>query len=124
VVEALDLYLDARRQLAVIDDHAFLSARIINVKDSITRMSQERDREIEARRVEQQEGTRAARERRERVEATKWELFSLFDETNPHRRGKSLEGLLNNLFRAYDVLSPKTLGAKAGMAELKSRLMA
>ena len=88
--------------------------RIIHVKDSFTRMSQERDREVEARRLEQQERTKAVRERREKVEATKKDLFSLFAEINPHRRGKALEGVLNNLFRAYDVLIAEDFTRKGG----------
>ena len=88
--------------------------RIINVKDSFTRMSQERDREIETRRTEQQEKAKSVRERREKIETTKRDLFSLFAETNPHRRGKALEGVLNNLFRAYDVLVAEDFRRKGG----------
>jgi restriction system protein len=88
--------------------------RLVNVKDSFTRMSQERDREVEARRVEQQERAKAVRERREKIETTKRDLFSLFAETNPHRRGKSLEGVLNNLFRVYDVLVAEDFRRKGG----------
>jgi hypothetical protein len=96
--------------------------RIINVKDSFTRMSQERDREIEARRAEQQEKSRVARERREKVEATKKELFSLFGDTNPHRRGKSLEGVLNNLFRTYDVLVAEDFRRKGGDGGIEEQI--
>ncbi len=78
--------------------------RIVEVKDSFTRMKQERDREAEARRAEQQQKASAARERREKVESAKARLFALFGETNPHRRGKALEGVLNDLFRAYGAL--------------------
>jgi len=88
--------------------------RIINVKDSFTRMSQERDREIEARRLEQQEKIKAARERREKVATAKGDLFALFGETNPHRRGKALEAVLNGLFRAYDVLVAEDFRRKGG----------
>ncbi|MBI0539129.1 restriction endonuclease [Roseomonas sp. KE2513] len=78
--------------------------RVVNVKDSFTRMSQERDREAEARRSEYEGRLAATRQRRERVEAVKALLFTLFGEANPQRRGKALEGVLNDLFRTYDVL--------------------
>jgi restriction endonuclease Mrr len=88
--------------------------RIVNVKDSFTRMSQERDREVGARRVEQEQKTKAVRERRERVEKAKTNLFALFAETNPQRRGKALEAVLNDLFRAYDVLVAEDFRRKGG----------
>ena len=78
--------------------------RVVEVKNSFTRMKQERDREAEARRAEQQRRTAAARERREKIAAAKAGLFALFAETNPHRRGKALENVLNDLFRAYGAL--------------------
>lgn len=78
--------------------------RVVEVKDSFTRMRQERDREAEARRAEQQRTVAAARERREKIAAAKAALFALFAETNPQRRGKALEGVLNDLFRAYGAL--------------------
>jgi len=78
--------------------------RVIDVKDSFTRMNQEREREAEARRAEHQRKTITARERREKIVAAKAGLFALFGETNPHRRGKALEPVLNDLFRAHGAL--------------------
>jgi restriction endonuclease Mrr len=54
------------------------------------------------------------RERRERVEKAKTNLFALFAETNPQRRGKALEAVLNDLFRAYDVLVAEDFRRKGG----------
>jgi restriction system protein len=88
--------------------------RIVNVKDSFTRMSQERDREAEARRIEQQQRIRAARERREKIEKAKRDLFALFGEMNAQRRGKALESAMNGLFRAYDVLVAEDFRRKGG----------
>lgn len=88
--------------------------RVIKVKDSFTRMSQERDREAEARRAEHQQKTKATRERREKIEQAKRDLFALFRETNPHRRGKVLEPAMNSLFRAYDVLVAEDFTRKGG----------
>jgi hypothetical protein len=78
--------------------------RVVNVKDSFTRMNQERAREAEARKVEQQQKVVATRERRERIQNAKRDLFALFGERDPHRRGTALEKVLNDLFRAYEIL--------------------
>ena len=94
--------------------------RVVEVKDSFTRMKQERDREAEARRAEQQQKTTVARERREKIESAKARLFALFGETNPQRRGKALEGVLNDLFRAYGALLAedfKRKGPEGGVEE-------
>jgi restriction system protein len=95
--------------------------RVVNVKDSFTRMSQERDREAETRRVEQQAKARAVRERRERIEQAKRDLSALFGETDAHRRGKGLEAAMNGLFRAYDVHVAEDFrrkgGGKSGVVE-------
>jgi hypothetical protein len=79
-------------------------SRVINVKDSFTRMTQERDREVDARRIEQQQKIQGLRARQEKIGKAKTDLFALYAENDPHRRGKALEGVLNNLFRAYDTL--------------------
>jgi len=88
--------------------------RVVNVKDSFTRMSQERDREVDSRRAEQLQKTSLVRERQAKIAGAKKELFALFAETNPHRRGKALEAVLNSLFRAYDVLVAEDFRRKGG----------
>ncbi len=88
--------------------------RIINVKDSFTRMSQERAHEANARRAEHEQRIAMAKARREKIEGAKTQLFALFGETNPQRRGKALEGALNGLFRAYDVLIAENFTRKGG----------
>ncbi|MDR3529315.1 MAG: restriction endonuclease [Rhodopila sp.] len=87
---------------------------IVNVKDSFTRMSQARDREVEARRAEQQQKAKAVRERKEKIEKAKNGLFALFRETDQHHRGKALEPVLNDLFRAYDALIAEDFRRKGG----------
>lgn len=78
--------------------------QVVNVKDSFTRMREEREREQRERRVEQEARLRQERQRREAVAAIKADLFALFGEQNPHRRGKKLEGVLNRLFDAGGIL--------------------
>ncbi len=81
--------------------------RTVNVKDSFTRMKQERDHEAaevkNARDRERIAGLEAAKAKRERINSAKLKLFALFGEADPHRRGRALEAALNSVFAAYDV---------------------
>jgi restriction system protein len=77
---------------------------IVNVKDSFTRMRDERDKEVEQ--IRRQNQQRHAEEKRKlaEIESIKSALFALFAESDPHKRGKALEPVLNRLFAVYDVL--------------------
>ncbi len=77
---------------------------LVNVKDSFTRMSLERDQEQKKRREEQQSKLKAAEARQKKLQSVKSELFNLFSEPNPHRRGKALEKVLNQLFEIDGLL--------------------
>lgn len=79
--------------------------RVVNVKDSFTRMKNERDTE-KARTKEGLEAERtAARERRENIARVRDKLFALFAmDDKPHERGVALEEVLNDLFKTYGVL--------------------
>ncbi len=94
--------------------------RVVEVKDSFTRMKQDRDREADTRRMEQEQKANSVRARQARIAEAKKQLFALFAETNPHGRGKALEAALNNLFRAYEVLVAEDFrrkGGEGGIAE-------
>lgn len=84
-------------------------------------MRQERDREVEARRAEQQRKIPAVRERRQKIAGAKARLFALFGEINPQRRRKKLEGALNELFRAYGALVAEDFKRNGPDAGLKSK---
>lgn len=79
--------------------------RIVNVKDSFTRMKQERDNEkSEAQAVAHAERA-AALARKKTIGELREKLFALFAmDDKPQVRGKQLELVLNGLFRAYGVL--------------------
>lgn len=88
--------------------------KIVNVKDSFTRMKQERDAErmqvIARQRAEQA----AAAEKRVKIEDVSKRLFTLFTmDDKPQERGKLLEAVLNDLFKAYDVLVREDFRRKA-----------
>jgi len=78
--------------------------QVVNVKDSFTRMREEMEREQRERRAERQAKLEREQRRRERITAIKSDLFSLFKEQNPHRRGKLLEAVLNRLFAEDGIL--------------------
>jgi restriction system protein len=72
--------------------------RVVNVKDSFTRINLERERERKQRQTAYTESVEAKqKEARERA-AIKDSLYKLFGETDPYKRGKRLEGILNSLF--------------------------
>lgn len=79
--------------------------RIVNVKDSFTRMNQQREAaqaEIAAKARAERE---AAAERRRKIRDVRDRLSALFGMDNePQKRGKLLEGVLNDLFRAHGIL--------------------
>lgn len=90
--------------------------RVVNVKDSFTRMSAERRREEEQRGAARRaEADLHAAEAAARERATA-ALFALFGEPDAHRRGKALEAALNALFALDGMLVREafTLRGRAG----------
>jgi restriction system protein len=79
-------------------------AQLINKKDSFTRLQDERERELQQHREARRAEATAKEAKRAQREALKADLFALFGDQNPHRRGKALEGVLNRLFKAEDIL--------------------
>jgi restriction system protein len=78
--------------------------RVVNVKDSFTRLDNERDAERRKRREIQQAEERKLQAARTRLKGVRQDLLALFNETDPQKRGKALEGVLNRLFKESGVL--------------------
>ena len=78
--------------------------RVINVKDSFTRMQNEAEKERQQKRKTTEEETNKRLEFTKNIETVKNELFALFSVSNPQKRGKALESVLNKLFSAYGIL--------------------
>lgn len=79
--------------------------KIVNVKDSFTKINQERAREKEQRLEESRKRIKDKKIRKENIQKIKNDLFSLFSlDEEPHKRGKLLEKILNNLFQSYEIL--------------------
>lgn len=93
--------------------------RVVNVKDSFTRMNlarEEAEQKVQAVYSAQREAeAQAKRQRHTRIAEAKAELFSLFLESDPHKRGKAVEVALNRLFAAYEILVAEDFRRK-GMA--------
>lgn len=78
--------------------------KTVNVKDSFTRMKQERDAEREQTLARQRAEQAAAAEKRAKIEDVSTRLFALFGmDDKPQERGKLLEAVLNDLFKAYGI---------------------
>ncbi|MEW6710959.1 MAG: restriction endonuclease [Candidatus Riflebacteria bacterium] len=78
--------------------------RVINVKDSFTRLNQEREKERLSRIEENQKRINDQEKKRLELETLKKDFFSLFSSSDPHARGKLLEGALNRIFAHFNVL--------------------
>jgi restriction system protein len=79
-------------------------AQLINKKDSFTRIQHEREQELKRHRDAKRAEIAEAQAKRAQREQIKSDLFALFSEQDPGRRGKALEGVLNRLFEAEDIL--------------------
>jgi restriction system protein len=78
--------------------------KVVDVKDSFTRMKDEREAERRAHREAAAAKVRAVQEKRKQLADLKDELFALFGMKDAWARGKKLESVLNRLFEASDIL--------------------
>lgn len=76
----------------------------VNAKDAFTRMKNERDLEREQVQARHRDEQLQATKRRNEIDDIKSRLFGLFTMVDrPQERGKLLESVLNDLFRAYGI---------------------
>lgn len=79
-------------------------SRIINVKDSFTRMKQELDKEKEKSRLEHQKKIESIQKKKQAILSVKEKFYSLFTTgLTPQKRGILLEEVLNSLFEIYGI---------------------
>jgi len=90
---------------------------LVNVKDSFTRMNLEREGERRKRQAELKARDTAREQRRSKLAKVKADLFALFGESDAHKRGKALEGVLNSLFAAQDILIREAFTIKGRCGE-------
>jgi hypothetical protein len=90
---------------------------IVNVHDSFTRMSLEREVDRQARLEEHRTRQAQVQERRTRLQEVQRNLFALFAEPDAHKRGKALEEVLNNLFKHSAILVREAFTLRGWNAE-------
>lgn len=77
---------------------------LVNVKDSFTRMRNEKDEEKRKRIKEVEAAAKRRQEQRSKKNKVRDDLFALFAQQDAHKRGKLLEQVLNDLFASHDIL--------------------
>jgi restriction system protein len=77
---------------------------LVNIKDSFTRMRNEKDEEKRKRIAEQEAAAKTRQEQKVKRDKVRVDLFALFAQQDAHKRGKLLERVLNDLFTCYDIL--------------------
>lgn len=77
--------------------------RVVAVKDSFTRMSQEREKEATERRTAFETRQIARRETEQRLQRAKDLFNNALTEKNSQRRGSLLEPAINGIFDAYGI---------------------
>ena len=78
--------------------------KVVNVKDSFTRMRQERDAEVRKHRKAQLKKDEEIRQRRQLIAEIRSDFYRLFGMDNAQERGLLLEEVLNRLFDAGGIL--------------------
>ena len=78
--------------------------RVVNVKDSFTRMRQERESERQKHITHKEAEQQRAREKKAELDAVRRDLAALFAQSNPQKRGALLESVLNRLFKVHGIL--------------------
>ncbi|WP_222119382.1 restriction endonuclease [Siminovitchia fortis] len=78
--------------------------KVVNTKDAFMRMKIARDKEAEKNRKEYQRRINEVQNLRKERSKLKEGFNHLFTISNPHKRGKELEHVLNELFKSYGIL--------------------
>ncbi|MEI6341693.1 MAG: restriction endonuclease [Verrucomicrobiota bacterium] len=90
---------------------------LVNVKDSFTRINQERESERKARLESAQRQAAGDRRKKEDLEEIRRQLFSLFGESNPHKRGKAVEAVMNRYFNVSGILVSEAISIKGSAGD-------
>ncbi len=85
---------------------------LVNVKDSFTRMNMEREAERQVRLEPVRREAAELRKRKLELEEIRCQFFALFSESNPHKRGKAVEAVLNRYFRFSGILISEAIALK------------
>ncbi|MEH2319790.1 restriction endonuclease [Nostoc sp.] len=85
---------------------------MINIKDSFTRMQQDFESKLDEdrrkRQAQEQARVEDLKQKRQNRQELRSKLIALYQETNPQKRGKKLESVLNNFFESEKILLRKS----------------
>lgn len=90
---------------------------LVNIKDSFTRMRNEKDEEKRRRIVEQEAAAKVRQEWKAKRDKVRADLFALFSQQDAYKRGKLLEQVLNDLFACYDILVREAFTIRGNCSE-------
>ena len=76
---------------------------LTELKDSATKIIRDQEKQRQEKIQQSQREAKEVAERLNAIENVRQRLFALFGENNPQRRGKMLEGVLNDLFKVYGI---------------------
>lgn len=88
---------------------------LVNVKDSFTRINLEREKERQERLEPQRRAADEKAKRKAELAEIRNQFFALFAESNPHKRGKAIEAVLNRYFRFSSILISEAIAIKGDM---------
>lgn len=77
--------------------------KIVSAKDTVTRLQNEVENERAAKQRQREEEIARQANHRDEIRRIKDCLFALFAELNAQKRGKALEAVLNELFKAHGI---------------------
>lgn len=77
--------------------------KMVSAKDTVTKLQNEVEKERLAKQRQREEEAVQKTRQQDEIQRIKNNLFALFKEFNPQKRGKALEVVLNDLFKAYGI---------------------
>lgn len=90
---------------------------VVNVKDTFSRINIEREKERKQRMDSENQKALLLQQKKQEFTEIKQSFYSLFGESNPYRRGKSVEGVLNRYFKYSDILISEAITLKGNHSE-------
>lgn len=91
--------------------------RVVNVKDSFTRIQQERDEEKKRRQEIAMTRQKEIEKKHSDLQKVRQKLLALFSLQEPAKRGKQLEDVLNELFNVYGIAIREAFTIKGNQGE-------
>lgn len=90
---------------------------VVDIKDSFTRMNNEREQERKDRQAQAKAELEAKTRRQQQLESVQRDLSALFAIADTHERGKALEAVLNRLFACSGVTVKEAFSLKENAGE-------